>query len=698
MKTTTNPLSGALVLSLVVSLSSSFIASTEALADEGMWLMNDLPRDDIVRSLGAAPDADTLTRVQRGALRLANGCSASFVGASGLVMTNHHCVRPCLEELSTGKRDLLGQPFVAKSANDELRCARFEVNQLEGITDVTEEVLRTVRGLTGKAYNERLKTERSRIEASCAGGDARVRCDVVTLFDGAVFHLYKQRRHQDVRLVFAPEFAMAAYGGDPDNFSFPRTGFDVAFLRVYDDGRPLATTDVLPFSSTSAKEGDPTFVVGHPGGTERNRTAAQLAFQRDTALPWTLLRLAELRGRLDEWMKADPKREMRGRARLRTVENGLKALRGRQETLAAPGFMDGRIKDEVVLQSIASPDGKQAFVDVIEANRRAVELWPDYRLLEGAEAFMGDLATWARLLIRARDESARPVEKRLPEFSPARLPEIRQQLSSTATVVIDDEEALLSWSLHRLRNLKGIAHPLVVKLLGTRSPERVARELVRGTKLADVRVRLAALDGDEAAWKTLEKDPMIAFMRAVDEPARNARKAWEDEVESREVRAAEVLASVRRAARAKGVVLARYPDATFSQRLSFGRVRGTATAPSMTTVGDLFARAGDEHPYRLPPSWMRAKSKLSTTTPLNVSTTNDIIGGNSGSPLLNANGEIVGLVFDGNLASLGGRYTYDAAQNRAVALHADAILAALKDVYGAARVVDEIELSRAKTR
>ena len=667
------------------------LATKGAHADEGMWLMNALPKDDIARSLGAPPDDAMLARAQKGALRLANGCSASFVGKEGLVMTNHHCVRPCLEELSTPKRDLLGKPFVAKKRDDELRCARFEVNQLQEITDVTTTVLAAVKGLEGKAYNEKWKSERARIEADCAKGDATVRCDVVTLFDGAVFHLYRQRRHQDVRLVFAPEFAMAAYGGDPDNFSFPRTGFDVAFLRVYDGGKPLSTTDALPFAKSAAKESEPVYVFGHPGGTERNRTVAQLVFQRDTALPWTLLRLAELRGRLDEWMHAKPGREQRGRARLRTVENGLKALRGRHETLATPGFMHARAEQERALRKAASKEGQQAFLDVEEANRRAVALWPDFALLEKQEAFMGDLATFARLLVRARAEGAKPVEQRLPEFTPARMPEVRQQLASTAVVVVEDETALLAWSLHRLRNLKGIAHPLVRALLGTRAPDDVAKELVSKTKLKDTALRVAALDGDVAAWKTLDADPLIVFMRVVDEPARAARAAWESEVEARELRAAEVIAGVRRAARAKGgATLARYPDATFSLRLSYGRVAGTTSAPAMTTVGDLFDRAGDAHPYALPPTWARAKGALARDTPLNISTTNDIIGGNSGSPMVNAKGEIVGLVFDGNLASLGGRYTYDAAENRAVALAKDAILTGLTEVYDADAIAAEI--------
>jgi len=673
----------------LVAVVASF--SFAAHADEGMWLINELPTSAIEKTTGAKLDTAFVSRVQRGALRLANGCSASFVGASGLVMTNHHCIRSCLEELSVGGKDYLGKPFVAKTGKDELRCTRFELNQLQEIKDVTDQVLRATSGKSGAAFNDALKAEKSRIESACAGGDATVRCEIVTLFDGAKFHLYKQRRFQDVRVVFAPEFAMAAYGGDPDNFNFPRTAFDVAFVRVWQGEAPLSTTDVLPFAATSAKDGDAAFVVGHPGGTERSRTVAQLAFQRDVALPWHLQRLAEQRGRLDEWMKAVPARLVRGKARLRSVENGLKALRGRHEALTALGFMDARLAAENELKKGAGPVSLQAFTSIDEANRAAARLWPDYRLLEGAEAFGGDLFAMARLIARAQVEGKKPDAERLPEFTSARIAQARQLVASTSPIVIEDDVALLSWSLHRLRNLKGIDDPLVKHVLGTRSPESVAKATLLMTKLKDPKLRAAAFDGDAKALAAIDKDPLYRLALTVDAASRAARKAWEDEVDAQETKAGELLSALRKS---KPNATSTYPDATFSLRLSFGKLAGTKAHSSQTTLSDLFTRSGAEAPFLLPPSWKAGQSKLDLLTPMNVSTTNDIIGGNSGSPLLNAGGEVIGLVFDGNLPSLGGRYTYDADNNRAVAVHHDAILAALRHVYGAPHVVAEIEAAR----
>jgi V8-like Glu-specific endopeptidase len=660
-------------------------------ADEGMWLMNELPVPAIATATGVTLDAGAVARMQRGALRLANGCSASFVGKNGLVMTNHHCVRSCLEELSVGGKDYLGKPFVAKTDKDELRCTRFELNQLQEIQDVTDAVLRATARTEGGTFAAALKAEKSRLESTCAANDPTLRCEVITLYDGARFHLYKQRRFQDVRVVMAPEFAMAAFGGDPDNFNFPRTGFDAAFLRVWENGVPFQTTDALPWAQTSAKDGDAAFVVGHPGGTERSRTVAQLAFQRDIALPWHLVRLAEQRGRLDEWMNAQKPRLVRGKARLRTVENGLKALRGRHQTLTRPGFIERKAREEAEVRRAAGPVSQAAFGAIEEANATAAGLWADYRLLEAGEAFDGVLFGYARALIRAEAERQKPDAEKLAEYSSARVAQLRQQVASSAVVVAEDEIAFLSWSLHRLRNLKGIDDPVVKDLLQGKSPNTVAKTLVTATKLKDAKLRAAAFDGNAAAWKTLENDPMIRFARIADGPARMVRKKWEDTVDAKETKAGEVIATMRKS---RPGVTSTYPDATFSLRLSYGRVAGTETAPSMTTMADLFFRSGSEAPFLLTPAWSQAQKKLDPLTPMNVSTTNDIIGGNSGSPLLNAQGEVIGLVFDGNLASLGGRYVYEPEGNRAVAVHGDAILTALSDVYGATRVRTEIENSK----
>jgi hypothetical protein len=666
------------------------LLAVPSVADEGMWLINDFPAQRVKEKYGSAPSADDLKRMQLGAVRLANGCSASFVGTNGLVMTNHHCMRPCLEQLSTGGRDLLSNAFLAKTPKDELRCPKDEANQLLAIEDVSARVLKAIAGVEGAELQKKLNAEKAAIESACAGDDPKKRCDVVTLFDGAVFHLYTYKRMQDVRLVFAPEFKMAAFGGDPDNFNFPRFGLDMAFVRIWDGDKPMASPDALQLTKDALKTGDVVYVVGHPGGTERQRTAAQLELQRDVALPWTLLRLAELRGRMDEWVRADKKREAVGGARLRTIENGLKALRGRRETLAGPGFLDERRKlDAALAQKDAKAKAALADIDAAMADARA--LWVDHKLYEGAEAFQSELFGLARVIVRLNDEIAKPNGERLSEYTDARRPALMQQLQSTAAIPLDFEQATLAWSLERWRNLKGADDPIVKQLLGTRPARDVAKELVTKTKLTDPKVRMAYASGARKL-DALPLDPLIELARAIDPHARAVRKAWEDKVEAKETRAAEALAAARRA-QAKGQA-GQAPDATFSLRVSYGAIGGTKTAPDRTTIGGLLERAGPSHPFALAPTWAKAKPKLDGALPMNYSSTNDMIGGNSGSPLIDAKGRVVGLCFDGNLASLGGRFTYDPIENRAVSVASPAIHEALTKVYGADALAAELFAAR----
>jgi V8-like Glu-specific endopeptidase len=656
-----------------------------ARADEGMWLVNDFPVELMKKSYGTAPDAKLLKKVQLGAARLANGCSASFVSDDGLVMTNHHCVRSCLEELSTPERDLLENPFVAKTNADELKCEKLELNQLVEITDVTDRVVAATNGTTGAAFAAKLKEVNAAIEGECTAGDANKRCDVVALWSGAKYHLYAYRRFRDLRLAFAPEFPMAAWGGDADNFEFPRWGIDAAFVRVWDNNAPMKTPWRLRFAKKNVALDDLVYVAGHPGGTERLSTVAELELQRDVVLPWQLIRLAEIRGRLDQWMQGDADRQRKARARLRTVENGLKALRGRFEALAQPDFFPERVRAQAELESKAPAHTKAAFDDVRKAMRDARTLYADARLLENAEAFQSDLFGIARHIVRMRSERAKPDGERLPEYTTSQLPFIEKQVLAGAPIALDLEEATLAWSLHRLRNLRGLDDPVVIKALGKETPEAVAKRIVTTTKLTDVAFRKSALDA-----KDLPSDPMLALALAVDDPARVARKAWEDRVDAVVKKSAEGIAEARRAVYgASGP-----PDATFTLRLSYGRVRGADSENpkrAMTTTGEMFSRATGAFPFALSPSWMKAKSKLAASTPVNVSTTNDIIGGNSGSPLLDRNGDVVGLIFDGNLPSLGGRYGYEPKDNRAVAVHGATLRAILKDVYDAKHILAEIE-------
>ncbi|WNG14199.1 S46 family peptidase [Cystobacter fuscus] len=666
-----------------------------AAAEEGMWTYDAFPREAVKAAYGFEPSQDWLDRVRLSSVRLAGGCSASFVSPEGLVMTNHHCVRSCVEDLSSPKRDYLATGFFAKEPKDELRCPKVEANQLVEMTDVTARLQGATKGLEGAAFNTALNAEMSRIEGECATGP-EWRCDVVTLFHGGRYQLYKYRRFQDVRLVFAPEFSMAAFGGDADNFNFPRYGFDAAFLRVWDTaGQPLKTDTYLPWAKEGAKEGDLVFVSGHPGGTERQSSVAELEFQRDVALPYTLLHLAEMRGLLREYASGSPERWRTTRAKLRSVENGLKALRGRHQALAEPSLLASKRREEADLRAKvnATPALKATTAGAWDAMARALEssrpLLASYRLKEGGDGFPSELFTLARQLVRAADELPKPNAERLREYTDGQLPGLRQQLLREAPITPELEERLLTFGFNKLRETLGADDAFVREVLGREAPEDLARALVKGTRLFDVKERKRLFEGGAAAIAA-SKDPMILLARRVDGLSREVRTRYEDTVESVLKKNGELLAKARLAAYGT----TGYPDATFTLRLNYGVVKGwredTKTVAPLTTFAGAYARHTGKEPFRLPDSWLKAKGKVPDDTPLDVATTNDIIGGNSGSPMVDREGRVVGLIFDGNLPSLGGRYAYVPETNRAVGVHGEGLLRALEHVYGAGRLVKEL--------
>ena len=672
-------------------LALGLLFALPASAEEGMWTYDAFPRDAVQKAYGFSPSQDWLDHVRLSSVRLADGCSASFVSPDGLVMTNHHCVRSCIEDLSSPKKDLLATGFFAREARDELRCPKIEANQLVKMTDVTARLEGVTKGKAGADFNTALKAEMSRIESECTTGPG-VRCDVVTLFNGGRYQLYEYRRFQDVRLVFAPEFSMAAFGGDADNFNFPRYGLDAAFLRVWDtSGQPLKTEHSLAWAKQGAKEGDLVFVSGHPGGTERQSSVAELEFQRDVALPYYLPYLAEKRGMLREYASGSPERWRTTRSSLRGVENGLKALRGRHQALAEPALLADKRRAEADLRARGGGGGVD---EALTATARALDayrpLFATYRLEEGGDGFSSELFALARRLVRAADELPKPNTERLREYTDGQLPALRQQLLRDAPITADLERVQLTFGFNKLRETLGADDAFVKTVLGREAPEDLARALVAGTKLFDVKERQRLLEGGAAALAA-SKDPMILLARRVDAPARAVRKRYEDTVESVLKKNGEVLARARLAAYGTSG----YPDATFTLRLSYGSVRGwrepggERVAP-LTTFAGAYARHTGKEPFRLPDTWMKAQGKVPDDTPLDVATTNDIIGGNSGSPLVDREGRVVGLIFDGNLQSLGGRYAYVPETNRAVGVHGEGLLLALERLYGATRLVKEL--------
>jgi len=670
-----------------------------ARADEGMWTYDNFPSKKVEQKYGFAPDSQWLQEVQLASERQtgATGCSGSFVSQEGLVMTNHHCSHSCIEQLSTKEKDFVAQGFYAPQLDNEVKCPEMEIDQLTQIGDVTAQVQGATKGLApGKEFNDKRKAAMAALEKECAAGSDKVRCDVVELYHGGQYSLYKYRRFQDVRLVFAPEFAIAFFGGDPDNFNFPRYDLDVSFVRVWEDGKPARTEHFFKWSPAGSKEGALTFVSGNPGGTDRQLTMAELAYQRDIALPERLVDLAQYRGALTMFTQQSPEHYRIAEDELFGVENSFKVFVGRHEALIAPTLWDRladhekKLRAKVNARAALRKQYASAWNDVAKAIAQYQPRRKEYQTIELGAGFGGSLYRLARALVRGTEELTKPNDQRLREYTDAKLPQLKQLLFSKAPLYPDLELFKLSYALTKLREKLGADHPFVKKVLGKKSPQELAGELVK-SKLYDVKVREQLWQAGREAVQS-SPDPMIQLALLVDPDARALRKWHDEEIETLQTAAEEKIAAAKFAIEGKSS----YPDATFTPRLSYGAVRGFEdgaqhVAP-YTTLAGAFDRATGREPFKLPESWIRASEnkQLELSTPFNLCTTNDIIGGNSGSPLFDKDRQIVGLIFDGNIYSLGGDYGFDETVNRAVAVDSRAMLEALDHIYGAKRIVVEL--------
>lgn len=684
-------LSRRLLLAVIAIFSCS-----AALADEGLWTLDNLPHQALAERYDFKPTQDWVDTLQRASVRLAGGCSGGFVSPEGLVLTNHHCVSRCIAQLSSRTENLLEQGFLARSRDEEAICPEIELNQLESITDVTSEVEKPAEGLSDAQAKTARKAAMASLESECAQADVHRRCDVVSLYEGGRYHLYRYRRFQDVRLVFAPETAIAAFGGDPDNFSFPRYALDMALLRAYSEGKPVQSAEYFRIKPAGAAQDELVFVTGHPGSTQRSYTVAQLTTLRDVVLPQRLTYLSELRGVMRQFMRLGSEQTRMAQREYFSIENALKAYRGRHAALSESGFMEAAQQRENTLRERVSDDRrlrKSAAVEAWANIAAAQEVWRDayteYSLLENLRGYQSDLLSIARHLVRAAEERSKPNAQRLREYTDAALPQLTQRLFSAAPIHKELDILTLDWSLEKLRELLGPDHPAVVQSLGSDAPRSLAQRLIRDTHLDDLATRKQLWDGGAAAIAASD-DPLIAFVRRIDPSARAVRERVENEVEAVVERNASLISRARFELDGTNS----YPDATFSLRLSYGQVKGWKEAGEeifpLTSLGGLIARATDQPPFALPPLWVERLADVDLATPFNFVTTHDIIGGNSGSPMLNRQGQLVGLIFDGNLHSLGGAYAYDGRYNRAVAVHPAIMQQALQSVYDADNLIDEL--------
>jgi Peptidase S46 len=686
-----------LIFGLILTL-----ATPLALADEGMWLYNAFPSDKVEKQYGFLPTQAWLDHLRLSSVRFNNGGSGSFVSADGLAFTNHHVGADCIGKLATSGHDYMKTGFYAKTQAEEAKCPDLELNVLVGIDDVTAKVKAAAPAAMSAAdAGQAQRSAMSAIEKDCAASG--LRCDVVTLYSGEVYNLYKYKKYTDVRLVFAPEFAAAFFGGDPDNFTFPRYDLDITFFRIYENDKPVHLDNYLQWSKVGVKDDDLIFVSGHPGGTDRLKTVAQLQFLKDVDFPSRLAVYKRRIAMLQKFSTESPENARIAQEDIFGLQNSQKAITGEYEGLqdmAVLKKMDTaeREREKAYMDKHrGEPNPWEEISNAVKVNR---QIYDPLTYVERMRGFSSDLAYYARTLVRAAEEKPKANGERLREYRDSGLPSLEQGLFSTAPVYKNLETANLAVSFSLMQAALGPEDAAVKASLGGKSPEEAAKALIAGTKLEDVAVRKQLYDGGKAAVDA-STDPLIVLMRNVDPEARAVRKRFDDEVDAVVRRDGATIARARFAQTG----FTQPPDATFTLRLSYGTVKGYEEngkkIPYFTTFAGAFQHAaehGDKSPYDLAPSWFKMKSQLNLQTPLNYVSTADIIGGNSGSPTVNKAGEVVGIIFDGNIQSLVLDFYYDDRQSRAVHVDSRGIIEALRKIYGADGLADELTGTKAAAK
>lgn len=674
---------------------------TQARADEGMWLFNQPPRKELKDRYGFDPTDGWLAHLQKSAVRFNSGGSGSFVSSDGLVMTNHHVGADSLHKLSSADNDLLAAGFHAKSRDQELKCVDMELNVLLEIEDVTERVNAAVKPDTSAAEAQQARRAVINAIEKESFDKTHLRSDVVTLYQGGRYNLYRYKKYTDVRLVFAPEKEIAFFGGDPDNFEYPRWDLDVCFFRVYEDGKPVAPPDHLSWSKAGAIDEELIFVAGHPGRTDRLNTVAHLEFLRDVVYPNLLDVIRRREVNLNIYSDRGLENARRARDELFGYQNSRKARLGGLAGLQNPPVLEAKRKKQRALRQAVAEDLKlrdvrDAWDEVIAALEAWNQIYVDYNLFERSMAFNTELYGIARGLVRLADETTKPNAQRLREYAEAGLDSLKQRLFSEAPIYPDLATVKLTDSLSYLLEKRGAENAFVKQIMDNLSPSARAAQLVSGTKLADVNFRKRLAAGGSSAIESSD-DPMIALARTVDPKAREVRKLYEETVEEPLRQAYAKIAKAKFAIEGTDT----YPDATFTLRLAFGQVKGYEERGkrigAWTTIGGAYKHAaehGNRPPFELPASWIKDKAKLNLETPMNFVSTADIIGGNSGSPVVNRAGEIVGIIFDGNIQSLVLDFVYTDQIARAVSVHSSAIIEALRKIYNANELADELTRKR----
>ena len=683
----------------LIAIASGYLSLTcSSPADEGMWAFNNLPRKQLKEKYGFEPTDAWTEHLMKSSVRFSSGGSGSFVSSTGLVLTNHHVGADTLHKVSAAGRDYYKEGFWARTPAEEPKAPDLELNVLQSIEDVTARVNAAVKPEmpASEAFVAR-RAVIATIEKESLDKTG-LRSDVVTLYQGGQYHLHRYKKYTDIRLVWAPEFDIAFFGGDPDNFEYPRYDLDVCIFRAYENDKPAKIEHFLKWSKSGAGDNELVFVSGHPGKTDRLNTMAALKFNRDVRVPYILNFLRRQEIMLQQYCQDGEEQSRIGKEDLFGIQNSRKALLGQLEGLQDAGIMAKKESAERTLRAHVEGNPRlrasygTAWTRIEQAKQIQAGLLVEHSVLESGHGFAGNLFAIAKTLVRLADENERPNAQRLREYSDSARSSLELQLFSAAPIYEDMEQVKLANSLSYFAEKFGGDAPLVKRVLAGKSPATRAAELIAGSKLKDIEERKRLATGGKLAIEQ-SQDPLIQLARLIDPDARAIRKKYEEQVIEPERQAYSLISQALFEIEGPS----RYPDGTFTLRLSYGTVKGYLEngqqIPPWTTMGQTFdhaARHGNVAPWALPKSWHQRRSAIDSATPFNFVSTCDIIGGNSGSPVVNRAGEFVGIIFDGNIQSLVGDFIFDETQNRAVSVHSSAILEAMKKIYGADSLADEL--------
>ena len=673
---------------MLVAFGSLFSSASNA--DEGMWLFNNLPKQHLKDTYGFEPTDEWADKLMKSCVRFNVGGSASFISSNGLVLTNHHVAESTLSKLSDDENNYAKDGFLAKSMDEELKAHDLELNQLRKITDVTDKVNAAV--AKDMSPGDAAKARRARIDEiqSAAKKESGLRSDVVTLYGGGQYHLYQYKKYTDVRLVWAPEASIAFFGGDADNFEYPRYNLDATIFRVYEDGKPAKIEHFLKWSENGAAENELVFVAGNPGRTSRIFTNAALKFQRDTRMPYVLDFIRRREVLLQQFGLGGPEQERIANSMLFGFQNSRKAYMGMLQGLQDPTMMAAaKEQEQKLLDKVKSTpelkDSADAWAKIAEVQKRKAEKQGKGVLISS------QMFSIAQRLVQMAMEDEKPSNERLAEYQDSGRESFEQQLFSSAPIYPELQQAILADEIARMCEMRGADDELCQKILAGKNPIDRASDLIFGSKLNDPEARKQIAAGGIDAIKSSD-DPLIQLALIVDDKVRADRKESE-ELGEIEKQAYAQISKVLFAANGTSV----YPDATFTLRLAFGPVVGYEekgkSIPAFTDVNGTFAHEeshNGQKDFVLPETWTNSRDKIPGGTRMNFVCTADIIGGNSGSPVVNKDLEVVGLIFDGNIQSLIADYAYTDAQGRSVSVHSNAIREALRYIYDAESLADQL--------